>query len=95
MNIQDYFEFIIKKQGTLTENLPVQIYPNKIKYRIVFRFINSWNNEIVRKYKKGVDKDKDSKNVPKLESVEVVLVNCNLVKKKICNRGFDWKLNSW
>ena len=45
-------------------------------------------------YKKGVDKDKDSKNVPKLGSVEVFLVNCNLIKKKICNRGFDWKLNS-
>ena len=27
-----------------------------------------------------VDKDKDSKNVPKLESLEVVLVHCNLVK---------------
>ena len=30
-DIQDYFEFIIKKQETLTENLPLQIYPNKIK----------------------------------------------------------------
>ena len=30
--------------------------------------------------KKDVDKDKDGKNVPKLESVEVVLVHCNLVK---------------
>ena len=29
--IQDYFEFMIKKHKTLTENLPVQIYPNKIK----------------------------------------------------------------
>ena len=29
--------------------------------------------------KKGVDKDKDGENVPKLESVEVVLVHCNLV----------------
>ena len=28
-NIQDYFEFIIKKHKTLTENPPVQIYPNK------------------------------------------------------------------
>ena len=27
-----------------------------------------------------VDKDKNSENVPKLESVEVVLVHCNLVK---------------
>ena len=36
-NIQDYFKFIIKKRKTLTENLPVQIYSNKIKNRIVFK----------------------------------------------------------
>ena len=30
--------------------------------------------------KKDVGKDKDGENVPKLESVEVVLVHCNLVK---------------
>ena len=30
--------------------------------------------------KKVVDKNKNSENVPKLESVEVVLVHCNLVK---------------
>ena len=39
---------------------------------------------IVRKLKKGADKDKDGENVPKLESVlicfKVVLVHCNLVK---------------
>ena len=29
---------------------------------------------------KVVDKDENSENVPKLESVEVVLVHCNLVK---------------
>ena len=28
--------------------------------------------------KKDVDSDKNSENVPKLESVEVVLVHCNL-----------------
>ena len=33
--------------------------------------------------KKDVDKDKNSKNVPKLESVEIALVHCNLVKKYI------------
>ena len=31
--------------------------------------------------KKDVDSDKNSENVPKLESAEVVLVHCNLVKK--------------
>ena len=30
--------------------------------------------------KKDVDKDKNGENIPKLESVEVVLVHCNLVK---------------
>ena len=29
--------------------------------------------------KKDVDKDKDGEDVPKLESVEVILVHCNLV----------------
>ena len=36
-DIQDYFEFIIKKHETLTGNQPVQIYVNKIKNRIVFK----------------------------------------------------------
>ena len=30
--------------------------------------------------KKVAEKDKNSENVPKLESVEIVLVHCNLVK---------------
>ena len=36
-DIHDYFEFIIKKYKTLTENSPIQIYPNKIKHRIDFK----------------------------------------------------------
>ena len=36
-DIQDYFEFIIKKHETLTENPPIQIYPQKIKNGIVFK----------------------------------------------------------
>ena len=35
-DIQYYFEFIIKKHETLTENPPIQIYPNKIKNRFIF-----------------------------------------------------------
>ena len=30
--------------------------------------------------KKEVDKDKDGENVTKLESVEIALVDCNLIK---------------
>ena len=36
--VQDYFEFIIKKHETLTEDLLIEIYPNKIKnQKICFR----------------------------------------------------------
>ena len=34
-DIQDYFKFIIKKHETLTENLPIEIYMNRIINRIV------------------------------------------------------------
>ena len=36
--------------------------------------------KLLRSEEKDVDKNKDGENVPKLESVEVVLVHCNLVK---------------
>ena len=86
-DIQDYFEFIIKKHETLTENPPVQIHPNKIKNRIVFKINMGYKLELLSpetmkllgSTKKDVDQDKDGEDVPKLESVEVVLVHCNLV----------------
>ena len=88
-DIQDYHEFIIKKRETLTENPPVEIYPNKIKNRIVFRIKTGYKLELLTpetmkllgSTKKDVDQDKNGqdKNVPKLEAVEVVLVHCNLV----------------
>ena len=88
VDIQDYFEFIIKKHKTLTENSPVQIYPNKIKNRIVFeiealykiKLLTLETMRLLRSTKKDVDKDKDGDNVPKLESVEVDLVHSNLVQ---------------
>ena len=87
-DIYDYFEFIIKKHETLTGNPPVQIYPNKIKNRIVFKIKTGYKLELLTpetmkllgSAKKDADKDEDVENVPKLESVEVVLVYCNLVK---------------
>ena len=86
-DIQDYFEFIIKKYETLTENPPVQIYPNKIKNRIVFKvktgykleLLSSKTMKLLRSRNEDVDQDKDGEDVPKLESVKVVLVHCNLV----------------
>ena len=36
-DIQDYFEFIIKKHKTLTENSPVQIYVRKLKTKLFLK----------------------------------------------------------
>ena len=46
-DIQDYFEFIIKKHETLSENHSVQIYPNKIKNRIIFKIKNGYKLELL------------------------------------------------
>ena len=72
----------------MTENPPVQIYPNKIKSRIAFKIKTGYKlalltpetMKLLGSTKKHVDKDKDGENIPKLVSVEVVLVHCNLVK---------------
>ena len=66
-DIQDYFEFIIKKHETSTENPPVQIYPNKTKNRIVFKiktgykleFLSPEMMKLLGRTKNDVDQDKD------------------------------------
>ena len=63
------------------------MYPNKIKNRIVFKVKTGYILELLSpktlkllgRTKKDVDNDKYGENVPKLESVEVVFVHCNLV----------------
>ena len=46
-DIQDYFEFTFKKYEALTENRPVQIYPNKIKNRIMFKIKTGYKLELL------------------------------------------------
>ena len=86
-DIQDYFEYSIKKHETIADNPPVQIYVNKIKNRIVFKIKTSYKLEFLTEEtmqllgssKKVIEKNKDGEIVPRLETVEVVLVHCNLV----------------
>ena len=69
-DIQDYDEFIIKKHETLTENPPIQIYPNKIKNRVIFKVKTGFKLELLspetmkllRTTKKDVDKDKNGED---------------------------------
>ena len=86
-DIQDYFEYIIKKHGTIADNPPVQIYVNKIRNKIVFKIKTGYKLELLSEEtmqllgssKKDIDQNKNDEIVPKLETVEVVLVHRNLV----------------
>ena len=46
-DIQDYFEYIIKKHETVAGNPPVQVYTNKIKKRIVFEIKTGYKLELL------------------------------------------------
>ena len=85
--IQDYFEDIIKKHEAIAETAPILIYANTINNRIVFKIKTGYRLELLSKETMKflgstsniIDADKNSENVPRLENVEVVLVQCNLV----------------
>ena len=82
-DIQNYFEFLIKKHETLAGNPSVQIYPNEIKNRIVFKVKTGYELELsssktmklLGSSKNDVNQDNDGEDIPKLESVKVVLVH--------------------
>ena len=86
-NIQDYFEYILKKHGEDIDEPSVQIYVNKIENRVTFKIKNGYSLELLTpetmkllgSTKNKITKDKNGENVPHLEITEVVLVHCNIV----------------
>ena len=87
-DIQDYVEYILEKHGTLPTNPPFQIYINNISKRLVFNIKDGYKvglqaPETTKTFgctkKKLIDKTKNGENVP---SLEVVLVQCNLIDKQ-------------
>ena len=85
--LQNYFEYIIKKHETIAVVSPVLIYVNEINNRIVFKIKSGYKLELLSKemmkllgsLTDTIDGDKNSELVPKVESVDLVLVHCNLV----------------
>ena len=64
----------------MSEIPPVQIYPNKIKNRIVSKINSGYKLELLTSETMGllgntkndVDADENSENVPKLESLKLI-----------------------
>ena len=48
-DIQDYFEYILKKHGENTNKPSIQIYVNKIENRITFKIKNGYSLELLTK----------------------------------------------
>ena len=86
-DIQDYFEYILKKHGENIDNPSVKIYVNKIENRITFKIKNGYSLELLTSEtmkllgstENKITKDKNGENVPYREVTEVVLVHCNIV----------------
>ena len=86
-DIQDYFEYILKKHGEDIDEPSVQIYVNKVENRITFKIKKGYSLELLTpetmkllgSTENKITKDKNGENVPHLEITEVVLVHCNIV----------------
>ena len=86
-DIQDYFEYILKKHSENVDNPSIRIYVNKIENRITFKIKNGYYLELLTpetmkllgSTKSKTTKDKNGENAPHLEIVELVVIHCNLV----------------
>ena len=86
-DIQDYFEYILKKHSESVDNPSIRIYVNKIENRITFKIKSGYYLELLTpetmtllgSTESKITKDKNGENVPHLEVVELVLIHCNLV----------------
>ena len=86
VEIQDYFEYILKKHGENLNNPPLRIYVNKIENRITFEIKIRYSLELVTpetmkllgSTEIKIAKDKNVKNVLHLEITEPELVHCNI-----------------
>ena len=86
-DIQDYFEYILKKHSKNVDNPSIRIYVNKIENRITFKIKNGYYLELLTpetmkllgSTESKITKDKNGENVPHLEIFELILVHCYLV----------------
>ena len=88
-DIQDYFEYILKKHGEDIDKPSIQIYVNKIENRVTFKSKNGYSLELLtletmkllESTENKITKDKNGVNVPHLEITKVVLIHCDIVNK--------------
>ena len=82
-DIQDYFEYILKKHNESVDNPSIRMYVNKIENRITFKIKIGYYVELLTpetvKVLGSIESKITKENVPYLEITELVLVHCYLV----------------
>ena len=86
-DIQDYFEYILKKHSESVDNPSIRMDINRIENTVTFKIKNGYYLELLTpetmkllgSTESKITKDKNGENVPHLEIVELVLVHCSLV----------------
>ena len=88
-DIQDYVEYIIKKDEPLTTIPRIHVYINRINNRLVFEMKDGYKLELqtpetIKLFDstKNNRQNKNGENVPNFEVVEVVLVQSNLLSNQ-------------
>ena len=86
-DIEDFLEYIIKKQPTVHDNPSTRIYVNETENRITFKtkkghcleLLTPEEMKLLGSTKSRTTKNKHGENVPNLEITEVVLFHYNVV----------------
>ena len=85
-DIQDHFDYILKKHEENTDKPSVLIYVIKIENRVTFKIKNGYSLELLTpeimkllgRTENKITKDKNGENVPHFQITEVVIVHCNI-----------------
>ena len=80
-NIQDYFEYILKKHGENADNpsIKLKIWLHLNLKMDSLELLTTETTKLLGSTENIITKDQNGENVPHLEITEVVLVNCNIV----------------
>ena len=86
-DIQDYFEYMLKKHWEKAVNPAIKRYVSKVESTITFEIKKGYYLEhltpetmkLLGRTKSKIAKDKNRENVPYLEITELVIIHCNVV----------------
>ena len=86
-DIQDYFEYILKKHSESIDDPPIEMFVSKNENRITFKIKIGYYLELLTpetmkllgSTESKITGEKNGENVPHLEVVELVSIHCNIV----------------